>query len=250
MSIIINGDDYGMNRRCSEAIARAFGEGLITDTTMMANGGYFEEAVALAAAEGFSDKIGIHFNLTEGEPLSGDIRGLSAFVSVGGFHKGFLKIPRPLSEDERAAVYAELSAQAARISGAGIGITHADSHHYIHNNIYLAPIVSRVCKEYGICKIRLSRTFDTPDRPRVTQNVIDNSFWRQAGFKTAAHFGRLSDVMGGDIPDGAEIMVHPDFDRNGGLIDRTGVEDGFTAGDSLPRLSSEFGVTLTSYTLL
>ena len=74
--IIINGDDFGMNRRCSTAIAAAFDKGLITDTTMMANGDCFEYAVALAREKGFFDRIGIHFNLTEGTPLTKGITEL------------------------------------------------------------------------------------------------------------------------------------------------------------------------------
>ena len=46
--VIINGDDFGMNERCSRAIAQAFALGLITDATVMANGAYVEEAAALA----------------------------------------------------------------------------------------------------------------------------------------------------------------------------------------------------------
>ncbi len=55
--VIINGDDFGMNKRCTLAIAQAFGEGLITDTTIMANGELFDYALSLARQQGFSDRI-------------------------------------------------------------------------------------------------------------------------------------------------------------------------------------------------
>ena len=38
MSIFINGDDFGMNKSCTLAIAEAIEKGLIDGTTMMANG--------------------------------------------------------------------------------------------------------------------------------------------------------------------------------------------------------------------
>ena len=231
--LIINGDDFGMNESCTSAIAQAVGEGLITDTTMMANGDYFDEAAALAKQKGFSDRIGVHFNLTEGEPLTDGIRKLAAFVSDGVFHKGFLRCPHPLSDAEQKAVFAELSAQIERIEQAGIRITHADSHHYIHNLTFLAPIVAQACKEHGVGKIRLNRTFDTPSHPCVIENRTDNAFWRENGFVTAKQFGRLSDLRQIAIPDLTAIMVHPDFDRDGRLIDRTAVIDGFPAGEPL-----------------
>ena len=230
MRLFINGDDYGMNRSCSCAIAEALGRGLIDGTTMMANGEYFDEAVKLSFECGFQGKIGVHFNLTEGRPLTDEIKNFTAFVKDGFFHKEYLRSPRPLTNAEQAAVYSELSAQVTKIKQAGINVTRADSHHYIHTFEHLAAIVARVCKEHGITRIRLNRTFDTPERPAVTVGRINNDFWRKNGFDTTDYFGRLSDLKLG-IADGCtEIMVHPDYDKKGNLIDRTGVADGFPKG--------------------
>ena len=46
----------------------------------------------------------------------------------------------------------------------------------------------------------------------------------------------MSDINAENIPDDLEIMVHPDFDRNGELIDRTGFSDGYPVGKRLTRL--------------
>ncbi len=234
--LILNGDDFGMNQRCSLAIAEAFARDILTDTTMMATGEYFSEAVALAREKGFDDRIGIHLNLTEGEPITVDIREIPLFVIDGKFHKAYLKRPRSLTDAEKAAVYRELSAQAARLENAGIRITHADSHHYIHTFTHLAPIAAKVCRQHGIRRIRLNRTFDTPSRPKIIDGRIPNEYWREQGFVTSDHFGRLSDIEGGVIPDNTEIMLHPDYDKNGILIDRTGVKDGCATGKILGSL--------------
>lgn len=246
--VIINGDDFGMNERCSAAIARAFRLGLITDTTMMANGGFFEQAVALAAEEGFSDRIGIHFNLTEGKPLTREITGFSAFVDNGCFHKAFLMDARPLSDAEKEAVLLELNAQAARLERAGIRITHADSHHYTHNDVRIAPLAAQVCRERGIGRIRLHRTFDTLSHPSSARNRVDNGWWREQGFVTPAQFGRLSDIEEAEIPDLTEIMVHPDFDKAGNLIDRIGMSDGYPTGQPLYQAAERIGAVLCAYT--
>ena len=236
MSIFINGDDFGMSKSCSLAIAEAIEKGLIDGTTMMANGEYFIEAATISASRGFDRKIGVHLNLTEGVPLTEEIESVKAFVADGRFNKEYLKNPRPLTEREQAAVCAELTAQINRIRQAGINAVRADSHHYIHTFVHIAPLVAKVCKESGIKRIRINRTFDTPDRPMITEGRIENSFWRAQGFETTAHFGRLSDITPGNIPADTEIMVHPDYDKNGVLIDRTGTAHGCPAGARIIRI--------------
>ena len=126
MSLFINGDDFGMSKSCTLAIAEAIEKELIDGTTMMANGEYFDEAAALAASLGFAGKIGVHLNLTEGAPLTEEIKTVSAFVAGGRFHKEYLKKPCPLTEREQAAVFIELAAQIKRIRQAGINVIRAD----------------------------------------------------------------------------------------------------------------------------
>lgn len=236
MSVIINGDDFGMTKSCSLAICEAIRRGIITNTTMMANGDYFEQAVLLAKENGFSSKTGVHLNLTEGAPLTEKIKSVTLFVRNGFFHKDYLKNPRPLTKGEESAVYFELSAQIKRIKLAGINVLNADSHHYVHTFEYLAPTAARVLKENGIVRVRINRTFSTPERPVITEGRTDNAFWSRQGFKTTRHFGRMSDVSPGNVPDNTEIMVHPDYSKNGVLIDRLKVTDGFPEGTALVKI--------------
>lgn len=236
--LIINGDDFALSESCSKAIAEALGEGLITNTTMMATGDYFSEAVKLAREFGFINRIGVHFNLTEGRPLTDEIKNTPAFVRNSVFHKDFLKNPRELTEREKSAVLSELRAQAERLKAAGIPVVSADSHHYIHTFIQIAPLVSSVCKKYNIPRVRINRTFNTASRPVISENRIENLWWRERGFETTLNFGRMSDIYESDFPDNTEIMVHPDFDKNGMLIDRTGIEDGYPVGEKLINIKS------------
>ena len=52
--IIINADDFGLSDSVNRAVAASLEKSLISDTTIMANGVCFEEAVALATEKGFS----------------------------------------------------------------------------------------------------------------------------------------------------------------------------------------------------
>ena len=248
-SILVNADDYGLNEHCTKAIAQAFKEGLITDTTMMATGEYFNEAVELAKEQGFIDKIGIHLNLTEGEPLTEDIKECPRFVTDGRFNKQYDRT-KPLNKKEKTAIYLELTAQVEKIQNRGIQITHADSHHHIHTGIFVAPIAEKVCKEYRITKMRLHRNLgQIPAIKRFVKNNY-NRWLRKQGFITTDYFAYIMDIENADIPNNTEIMVHPDFDKNGVLIDRHGIEDGFPIGDKLPDLFAERDVTLKGYAAL
>lgn len=238
MTLIINGDDFGLNESCSKAIAEAMSNRLITNTTMIATGEYFDEAVRLARDHGFIDKIGVHFNLTEGAPLTPEMKNTPAFVRDGYFHKDYLKNPRELTGQEASAVLTELRAQAERLKASGIPVCRADSHHYIHTFVYIAPLVSAVCKEFDIPRIRINRTFDTGRHPVITNGRVKNSWWNEQGFETTAHFGRLEDIYPDGFPDDTEIMLHPDYDKNGVLIDRTGVQDGYPVGEKLVNINS------------
>lgn len=233
--IIINADDFGMNESCSQAIAEAFKRGLVTNTTMMANGGYFGEAVKLAKERGFFDKIGIHLNITEGKPLTEDIKKLPDFVTDGNFNKQYDRA-RDLSPFECEAIYKELKAQVEKIENAGIIITRADSHHYVHNFPYIAPIAEKVCKEHGITKLRLMRNWGKmSETDRKTADSYRDGL-RARGFETTDYFGRLSETKDTKLPDSIELLVHPDFDRDGNLIDRHGVEGGFPVGETIEKI--------------
>ena len=238
--IIINADDFGMNEHCSKAIALAFERGLVTDTTIVANGDYFFEASALAKKQGFFSRIGIHLNLTEGKPLTEEIKKLPDFVTDGKFNKQYDR-SRKLSSFEEKAVYAELSAQFDKIEKSGIRITHADSHHYIHNAENLALIIQKICKEHNITKIRLMRNFGNLSDSVKQKAEEYKAELRSNGFITTDYFGRLCEARGIVLPENIELLVHPDFDRNGRLIDRRAVENGYPAGKEIVKLSVDRG---------
>lgn len=244
--VTVNADDFGLNKHCSEAIAEAFRKGLVTDTTMMATGEYFDEAAALAKEQGFSDRIGVHLNLTEGVPLTKEIKNCPRFVADGRFHKGYNRV-MPLSKVEKKAVYKELTAQMDKIQKAGFQINHADSHHHIHTGVFIAPIVVKVCREHNVDKIRLHRNLGTISAAKRFVKTRYNRWLRRKGFTTTEYFAYVIDIRDGELPDNTEIMVHPDYDKDGVLIDRRGVEDGFPIGYPLPDLQAERQVTLRGY---
>ncbi len=230
--IIINADDYGLSVSSTEAILSAFRENLITDTTVLANGEDFDNAIQKAKDVGITDKLGIHFNLTEGKPLTKDICRFPEFVSNGEFH-GKINRTKRLTKAQRRAIYTELTAQINKLLTVGIMPNHADSHHHIHTAIFIAPIVARVCKENGIKKIRLHRNIGCISKLKQIVKKAYNKWLSNKGFITTEYFGSLEDAKITEITGATEIMVHPDIDKNGELIDRADFIDGYPAGKKL-----------------
>ncbi len=248
MRYLINADDFGQTLSCTKAIAQAMEEGLITDTTMVANGE--PEAFCLATelattAAAFAGRVGIHFNLTEGTPLTGGILQCSNFVTDGQFH-GKINRLHHLSKQEKAAVYEELTAQIKRLQNSGIAISHADSHHHIHTAIFIAPIVMGVCRENGITKMRLHRNVGVTSALKKAVKALYNRKLRK-NFTSTECFGSAEDMAKYTTQGLTEIMVHPDYDSQGVLIDRTDTENGFPVGVPLNSAVGAFTKDTTNY---
>lgn len=243
--VIINADDFGLSASVNRAIATAFENKLISNTTMLANGQAFDEAVTAAQAGGFTERVGIHFNLTEGKPLTEDITKFPSFCKDGVFHKKINRL-KPLSKAEKAAVYKELTAQALKIKNAGFNIDHADSHHHIHTAVFISPIVFSVCREFGINKIRLHRNTGNIRFYKKTVKNVYNRGLRNKGFVTTDYFGSLKDICD-VLPESLEIMVHPDYDKDGVIIDRRDFINGVPSGVPLYSIAEKFNIKITSY---
>ena len=244
--VIINADDFGLNHQCTKAIYEAWQNRLITDTSMVANGKDFDNVLLFASTTDLFNNIGIHFNLTEGVPLSERIKKCSLFVKNGIFH-GEINRKRRLTRDDSIAVSEELSAQVERIQRVGISITHADSHHHIHTAPFITPIVIHVCRQYGIKKIRAHRNIGNMSFCKRAAKTSFNWWLQSQGFRITDYFGSMNDVKGKAYLGCLEIMVHPDYDRNGVLIDRVGKDGNYYTGDPLQLPMVPGNYELTSY---
>ena len=189
----------------------------------------FEDAVDLLYAHPvLKGKIGIHLNLTEGYPLSADIRRCPRFCGPDG--RFVYRRQRPLfrlSHPEERAVYLEFKMQLERVFESGIEPVHIDSHHHVHTEWAIARIVRRLSREYGIKRIRLTRNIG----PSIGtfKNLYKRIFnrWhlgRHTGLASTDYFGDIEDMdflqkMKPQTGKFIEIMVHPLFDERGELVD-------------------------------
>ncbi len=151
---MVNADDFGYNRDVNRGIIRAHREGILTATTLMANGAAFREAVELAAANPDLD-IGVHLQMVEGPSLSRP--GSELPLTVGS-------LIRQLGQWN---IYAELRAQVQTVLATGIRPTHLDTHKHTHLLPPVLAAVARLSEEFRIPYVR--RPFDIPlDARRAT----------------------------------------------------------------------------------
>jgi len=153
--IILNADDFGLTRGVNEGIVRAHNEGILSSTTLMANGLEFDDAVRLAKANPRLG-VGCHLVLIGGKPVAPP-EEISSLVDREGKLPATLPsfVARVTSGRIRTEhIAAELKAQIEKIRGAGIEPTHADTHKHTHAHPRVLSVVCSVLKDSGIRRIR------------------------------------------------------------------------------------------------
>jgi chitin disaccharide deacetylase len=219
--LVVNADDFGFTPDVNEGIVEAHRHGILTATTLMANGSAFDDAVRLAREVPSLD-IGCHLVLIGGRSL---VTGRLLPASV----------PQLLAALARRDLrpYDELAAQIRKILDAGIAPTHLDTHKHTHLAPPVLDAVARVGEEFGIRWVR--RPFDLPLNalrgavPRLKQltsnalGLMRRRFHRvlqRHGCRTTDHFAgfqitgrfRTAELVQllSAIPEGStELMCHP-----------------------------------------
>lgn len=222
--IIINADDFGMNRKINDAIIAAFKSGICSSTTIMSNMEGFEYALE-SAEKNRINNIGIHLVLTEGEPLTEEIKSERIFCDNEGrfcFKKN--KNVR-YNTIQKRVLYEELRAQVKKCRDNGLKLTHIDSHHHIHNELEITKIINVLAVETKINAIRLSRNIGKIDPIKMLYKKIHNRHIKKNYMNVTNHFGGLRDVEyevnkgNYKILDSCEIMIHPKFNNKGEIVD-------------------------------
>jgi hypothetical protein len=227
--VIINADDFGMSSTVNRAILSGVERGLVTSTSIMANMPGFDHAAGLVRERSdLRGRVGVHLNLTEGRPLSEPIQHCQIFCGADGFFT--FKRERPLfrlAKATKEAAYEELRMQLQKVVEAGIQPIHLDSHHHIHTEWAVAPLVRRLAKEFRVPRIRLTRNMGR--QPNYLKRLYKTIFnrWqlgRDAGLSNTDLFGDIGDMVfhsraGWPAGKKIEIMVHPLFNDEGTLVD-------------------------------
>ena len=156
--LIVNADDFGFTRGVNRAIVEAHTSGVVTSSTLMANGSAFEHAAQMAKTVP-NLSVGCHVVLLDGKPVldTQNIRTLVSHVSGSArFRDGLTSfaaraLTGRLDPDE---IEAEASAQIRKLQSAGISVSHVDTHKHTH----LFPAVLRpLLRAAAACGVRAVR---------------------------------------------------------------------------------------------
>jgi predicted glycoside hydrolase/deacetylase ChbG (UPF0249 family) len=219
--LIVNADDFGFTKDVNAGIVEAHTRGILTATTLMANGTAFGDAVRLAKEHPALD-VGCHLvlvggrSLVDGRELPGSIAELLVVLAR-----------------RRMDPYAELRAQAAKILESGLRPQHLDTHKHTHLLPPVLEAVARVGEEFGIRWVR--RPMDFPlaaGAAPLGKRVVSRCFGALRGRfhrVLARHGCRTTDYFAGfqmtgrydaaelaalirALPEGStEFMCHPGF---------------------------------------
>ena len=231
--VIVNADDFGLDPDYNQLTLEAFKRGVISSATLMANMPAFEDACRLSHEHGLLGRIGLHFNLTYGVPLSQDIARQPLLCNARGQFE--LSLPRSalrLSKAAADAVWQELQAQWQRCLDQGLRPSHIDSHQHVHNLWPVAPIVARFAARQGV-PVRLARNVGGNIGPlkRMFKSALNRRIaWLAGG--TVRWVCTPRDLLEGFCPAGVvEVVAHPTRLADGDFGD-----DYLPAGQSLEQL--------------
>jgi hopanoid biosynthesis associated protein HpnK len=242
--LIVNADDFGLTEGVNRAVIEGHVHGIITSTSLLANGAAFDSAVAMSKSYAKLG-VGVHLNLTEGRPVSVPSEIPSLVNSQEFFASGAVRQAKRiftgranLSEVER-----ELRSQIEKVSAARVRITHLDGHQHLHLLPPILEIVINLAREFEIGAVRCAversvEVFQLMGRNRSSSPVVLKQFltgralavlssrMRQrlcrAGLISADHFYGFTQTGFLDVtaverilhhlPQGtSELMCHPGY---------------------------------------
>ena len=233
--LIVNADDYGYFGGVSRGILEAAERGIVTATGVIATAERFDDDVP-ALRESTALDAGVHLNLTDGRPLSADMR--ACLQRRGGRFPGKFAMAAAVTMGSvpARAVEAEWRAQIERCLAAGLALQFLNSHEHIHMHPRLFEVATRLARAYGIAHLRyttatlrLARGAGALARSAVVDALalacrrrLDRPVARFLGLECSGRVGRadLDGLTAALQPAGVyELMCHP------GRLDRAEVTD-------------------------
>ncbi len=208
--LIVNADDFGYTSGVNRAIVEAHSRGIVTSSTLMANGLAFLEAAQLARNLP-KLSVGCHVVLTDGRPIL-PAANLPSLTTAADFRDGMATFAARAIAGRMDAgeVSAEAAAQIRKIQSAGISVSHIDTHKHTH----LFPKILRpLLRAAAECGVRAIRNPFGPRLPlRSDQLFARPSLWARyvevrilGGF--AGKFREAVDREGFTTPDGTLGIV-------------------------------------------
>ena len=202
LKLIVNADDLGLTPGCTDGIIKGLTKGIVTDTSLMVNTPFTDEAVSKLKENGI-ERVGLHLNVSWGRPLlpAGEVPSL---VDENGFFRR--KVAQAAYGMRLDEVRRELAVQAERFMATGLGLTHLDSHHHAHSFSPITEAALELAKQFGVPLRQTNDGLRETIRRQglVTTDAIELDFYEQG-----VNLEHLKQILI-EHPEGTlEIMCHP-----------------------------------------
>lgn len=214
--VLVNADDFGLNHETNKAVVELLKSGRIQRATLLVNMPSTQEAVEMVKVNHLESKIGLHINLTDGEPLTNDIKQ-TRFCQFGVFNvKQVEKGTRlHIKSAEKKVARKEIQAQFERYRDLlGEYPKHVDSHRHVHNYLPFLFIIMKIAKRCKVESMRIGiNLFDRKEASfaKKAYKFVLNSIIK-ANFKHTDYMGAFleyRDYFDVSKDKTCEIMVHP-----------------------------------------
>jgi hopanoid biosynthesis associated protein HpnK len=158
LKLIVHADDFGLSERVNAGIERAHVGGVLTSTSLIANGLAVDDAVRICVATPTLD-VGVHLTLVEERPLLAPEQLPSLVTRDGHFHRHATVFARRYLAGaiSMREVGLELEAQIQRVFSLGIRVSHLDSHQHVHMLPGVLATTVALAHKYGIRHVRMPR---------------------------------------------------------------------------------------------
>jgi chitin disaccharide deacetylase len=154
--LIVNADDFGLTSGVNRAIAEGHKNGIVSSSTLMANGPKFAEAAEIAKNHPQLG-VGCHVTLVDGSPVAEPSQVPSLLTKkTRKFRTGFGEFALASFFGKLSAqeIEAEATAQFRKLQDAGIAITHFDTHKHVH---LFPKVVAPILQAAKACGVRAVR---------------------------------------------------------------------------------------------
>ncbi len=205
-TLIVNADDGNLTPGVTQAILDCHDQGILSSTTWMVNLAHSARRVREVKARP-NLGVGIHLNLTLGQPVSDPKDIPSLLTEEGCFRKVGLQLERlPCAAEVRDEYCAQIS-QFKKYFGRLP--THLDTHHQVHDHPFYLAILAEIANQYKRPLRRSKLLADTAsyDFHFVTTDYLwgdlnPAGYWRRP---------KLENILR-HLPQGIhEVMCHPGY---------------------------------------
>lgn len=176
--LIIHADDFGLSTGTNLGIIKAYKNGILTSTSLLATTPGFEMAVKLAKA--CPDLgVGVHLSLTSGKSVLNSNLVHKLVNQNGQFYPSFVRLLLKARTDRQFLyqIKSELNAQINKVITTGIKIDHINSERHVHMIPNIYPLVFELAQKNKIKYLRIPKeNFHlVPSLPELINPFVDTN---------------------------------------------------------------------------